>query len=55
MCIRDRRKSEALKCLNVIEMFRASEGRNKPEWMVLKVLPVIPQGAENGIGVCGYP
>ena len=24
------RKSEALKCLNVIEMFRASEGRNKP-------------------------
>ena len=36
------RKSEALKCLNVIEMFRASEGRNKPEWMVLKVLPVIP-------------
>ncbi len=36
------RKSEALKCLNVIEMFRASEGRDKPEWMVLKVLPVIP-------------
>jgi DNA-directed RNA polymerase subunit beta' len=31
------RKSEALKCLNVIEMFRASEGRNKPEWMVLKL------------------
>ncbi|MFR9649197.1 MAG: DNA-directed RNA polymerase subunit beta' [Rikenellaceae bacterium] len=36
------RKSEALKCLNVIESFRASNGCNKPEWMVLTVLPVIP-------------
>jgi len=36
------RKSEALKCLNVIESFRASNGRNKPEWMVLNVIPVIP-------------
>ena len=36
------RKSEALKCLNVIESFRASEGKNKPEWMVLSVIPVIP-------------
>ena len=36
------RKSEALKCLNVIESFRASEGKNKPEWMVLNVIPVIP-------------
>ena len=36
------RKSEALKCLNVIESFRASNGLNKPEWMVLKVIPVIP-------------
>ncbi len=36
------RKSEALKCLNVIESFRASKGVNKPEWMVLKVIPVIP-------------
>ncbi len=36
------RKSEALKCLNVIESFRASQGRNKPEWMVLNVVPVIP-------------
>ncbi len=36
------RKSEALKCLNVIESFRASNGVNKPEWMVLKVIPVIP-------------
>ena len=36
------RKSEALKCLNVIESFRASNGKNKPEWMVLSVIPVIP-------------
>ena len=36
------RKTEALKCLNVIESFRASEGRNKAEWMVLNVVPVIP-------------
>ena len=36
------RKSEALKCLNVIESFRASKGKNKPEWMVLSVIPVIP-------------
>ncbi len=36
------RKSEALKQLNVIESFRASNGLNKPEWMVLSVIPVIP-------------
>ena len=35
-------RREALKCLNVIESFRASEGKNKPEWMVLNVIPVIP-------------
>ena len=36
------RKAEALKQLNVIESFRASNGKNKPEWMVLNVIPVIP-------------
>ncbi|MBE6209034.1 MAG: DNA-directed RNA polymerase subunit beta' [Rikenellaceae bacterium] len=36
------RKTEALKCLNVIEAFRASRDINKPEWMVLNVIPVIP-------------
>ena len=36
------RKSEALKCLNVIESFRASNGTNKPEWMVLTDIPVTP-------------
>ncbi|MDR3328389.1 MAG: DNA-directed RNA polymerase subunit beta' [Prevotellaceae bacterium] len=36
------RKVEALKRLNVIESFRASKVPNKPEWMILTVLPVIP-------------
>ena len=36
------RKNEALKRLQVVEWFRASNGRNKPEWMILKVVPVIP-------------
>jgi DNA-directed RNA polymerase subunit beta' len=38
------KKSEALKRLRVIEAFREVEGRlvNKPEWMVLDVVPVIP-------------
>jgi len=36
------RKNEALKRLQVIEAFRASEGRNKPEWMIIKIVPVIP-------------
>ncbi len=36
------RKAEALKRLNVIESFRAARHRNRPEWMILKTLPVIP-------------
>ncbi|SCQ22308.1 DNA-directed RNA polymerase subunit beta' [Tannerella forsythia] len=36
------RKNEALKRLQVVESFRASKGRNKPEWMIIKVVPVIP-------------
>ena len=36
------RKTEALKRLQVVESFRASRDVNKPEWMILKVLPVIP-------------
>jgi len=36
------RKNEALKRLNVVEAFRASKGRNQPEWMIVKVVPVIP-------------
>ncbi|MCS6980337.1 MAG: DNA-directed RNA polymerase subunit beta' [Flavobacteriales bacterium] len=38
------RKSEALKRLQVVEAFREANTRitNKPEWMILKVLPVIP-------------
>ena len=36
------RKNEALKRLQVVESFRASKGKNRPEWMVVKVVPVIP-------------
>ncbi|MCC8134403.1 MAG: DNA-directed RNA polymerase subunit beta' [Tannerellaceae bacterium] len=36
------RKNEALKRLQVVESFRASRGRNRPEWMIMKVVPVIP-------------
>ncbi len=36
------RKAEALKRLQIVESFRASKHRNKPEWMVIKVVPVIP-------------
>ena len=38
------RKAEALKRLQVIEAFRDANSRieNKPEWMIVKVIPVIP-------------
>ncbi len=36
------RKNEALKRLQVVESFRNSNGANHPEWMVMKVVPVIP-------------
>lgn len=38
------RKNEALKRLQVVEAFRASKENidNRPEWMILKVVPVIP-------------
>ncbi|MBK8339108.1 MAG: DNA-directed RNA polymerase subunit beta' [Flavobacteriales bacterium] len=38
------RKNEALKRLNVVEAFRDANTRreNKPEWMIVKVVPVIP-------------
>ncbi|MEG1580303.1 MAG: DNA-directed RNA polymerase subunit beta' [Bacteroidaceae bacterium] len=36
------RKNDALKRLQVVEAFRASRGRNKPEWMIMKIVPVIP-------------
>ncbi len=36
------RKADALKRLSVIEAFRESKDVNKPEWMILKVIPVIP-------------
>ncbi len=36
------RKNEALKRLQVVESFRASKNRNNPEWMIVKIVPVIP-------------
>ena len=38
------RKTEALKRLQVVEAFRDSQKNreNKPEWMIMKVIPVIP-------------
>ena len=36
------RKNEALKRLQVVESFRASRGKNKPEWMIVRNVPVIP-------------
>ena len=36
------RKQEALKRLQVVESFRASKGKNRPEWMILQVIPVTP-------------
>ena len=36
------RRNEALKQLQVVEAFRGSKNINKPEWMIMKVIPVIP-------------
>ena len=36
------RRQEALKRLQVVEAFRASNGKNRPEWMVLQAIPVTP-------------
>ena len=36
------RKAEALKRLQVVEALRSSKGKNKAEWMIVQVVPVIP-------------
>ena len=36
------RKTEALKRLQVVEAFRSSKEINRPEWMIMKIIPVIP-------------
>ena len=36
------RKNEALKRLQVVEAFRGSKNINRPEWMIMKIIPVIP-------------
>ncbi|MBR2165857.1 MAG: DNA-directed RNA polymerase subunit beta' [Paludibacteraceae bacterium] len=36
------RRQEALKRLQIVEAFRASKGKNRPEWMILQAIPVTP-------------
>jgi len=36
------RKTEALKRLQVVNAFNQSKGINRPEWMIMDVIPVIP-------------
>ena len=36
------RKAETLKRLSVVKWFEESKGINRPEWMIMKVIPVIP-------------
>ena len=36
------RKTEALKRLQVVEAFRSSRDINRPEWMIMKIIPVTP-------------
>ena len=36
------RKAEVLKRLSIIKWFEESKGVNRPEWMIMKVIPVIP-------------
>ena len=36
------RKTEALKRLQVVEAFRTSREINRPEWMIMKIIPVTP-------------
>ena len=49
------RKSEALKRLSVVEAFRGANerNRNKPEWMVVEYLPVVPPELTT-IGATGW-
>ena len=36
------RRQDALKRLQVVEAFRASNGKSRPEWMILQAIPVTP-------------
>ena len=36
------RKTDALKRLQVVEAFRGSKAINRPEWMIMKIIPVTP-------------
>ena len=55
------RKNEALKRLQVVEAFRSSveKGINRPEWMIMKILPVTPPERhvrhERSVSSCHHP
>ena len=36
------RRAETLKRLQVVKWFQESKGKNRPEWMIMKVIPVTP-------------
>ena len=38
----NQRKADLLKRLQVVKWFQESKGVNRPEWMIMKVVPVIP-------------
>ena len=40
--ISQQHKAEVLKRLQVVKWFQESKGINRPEWMIMKVIPVIP-------------
>jgi DNA-directed RNA polymerase subunit beta' len=49
------RKAEALKRLSIVESFREAQRKmeNRPEWMVMKVIPVIPASSSGTTGSSG--
>ena len=50
-CKQDRRRASIIKRLEVVEAFR--ESGNKPEWMIMDVIPVIPPDLQS-YGTVGW-
>ena len=48
------RKNEALKRLQVVESFRASKDKNRPEWMIMKIIPVTPPDLRPLVAISGH-
>ena len=47
------RKAELLKRLSVVKWFEESKGVNRPEWMIMKVIHVIPPDMRTLVGLVG--